>query len=88
MWETAFAVYTRFGQLKEWKYKTSAGWMRELIRRLGQNGNDYIVIQADAVRTADRFPVRRWNRGRALMATNPLWGTVHPWPREIGAPRG
>ena len=46
MWETAFAVYTRFGTLKEWNHATIGGWMKELFDAWDQNADTtYIVIQ-------------------------------------------
>lgn len=74
MWETAFAVYTRFGMLKEWNHATIGGWMQELFDAWDQNADTtYIVIQEMPSELRADFLAQMEQRVEALMSHNPLW---------------
>jgi AcrR family transcriptional regulator len=74
MWETAFAVYHQFGELKEWNHRTIGGWMRELFDAWDQNADTtYIVIQEMPSELRADFLAQMEQRVDALMSDNPLW---------------
>ncbi len=79
MWETAFAVYHRFGELKEWDHETVGGWMRELFDAWDKNADTtYIVIQEMPTELRADFLAQMEQRVDALMSGNPLWNRFTP----------
>lgn len=79
MWETAFAVYHRFGELKEWNHATVGGWMRELFDAWEKNADTtYIVIQEMPTELRADFLAQMEQRVEVLMSDNPLWERFAP----------
>jgi len=79
MWETAFAVYERFGALGEWNHQTIGGWMRELFDAWDRNADTtYIVLQEMPSELRTDFLAQMQHRVNALMSDNPLWSRFTP----------
>jgi AcrR family transcriptional regulator len=79
MWETAFTVYRRFGQLRDWNHQTIGGWMRELFDAWDQNADTtYIVLQEMPNELRADFLAQTEHRVDALMSDSPLWSRFAP----------
>jgi AcrR family transcriptional regulator len=79
MWETAFALYERFGALEAWTPESIRGWMRDLFDAWDQNAETtLIVIQEMPSELRTEFREHMEQRIEALMGSSPLWGRFDP----------
>ena len=83
MWETAFALYERFGLLKDWSHASIGGWLRQIFdawERDAENVN--LVVQEMPGELQAEFMADLEKRVAALMSPNPNWSRFTPEEAE------